>query len=281
MLALGAGDWQAQLLPGHGAAMARLTWRGRDILAPVPEGADPNASFAGAFLMAPWTNRLDQGRIAVDGVPWCLPVNRPRDRTAIHGLVRDRAWTVAQQDAAMAVLTLALDAPPFACDTRLEVGLSDAGLHLSLTLTARGDRPQPLGLGWHPWFARPPGTHLAFAARWRCRHDGRQLPVAAEPFGRLEGDEGTYLGLDTHFAGWDGEAVLRHPDGAAFRMRARGAWATNLQVFAPPGAPVLCVEPVSHLPDAPNRPVLAPLGPMAVLAPGETISGRLALSLLA
>lgn len=278
MLDLRAGDWQARLLPDRGAAMARLTWRGRDILAPLPEGADPNASFAGAFLMAPWTNRLDQGRIAVDGTAWCLAVNRPQDRTAIHGLLRDRAWTVEGSDASGAVLALALDAPPFRCVARLTVGLSAEGLALALSLTAQGDRPQPLGIGWHPWFARPPGTRLGFGARWRCRHDSRQLPVAAEPFDRLDGDEAAYLGLDTHFAGWDGDAAIRQPDGMTIRLAARGAWAGNLQVFAPPGAPVLCIEPVSHLPDAPNRPVLAPLGPLAVHAPGGTITGSLALS---
>jgi aldose 1-epimerase len=277
MLALAAGDWAASLLPARGAALGRLTWRGRDILAPLPEGADPNVSFAGAFLMAPWTNRLDRGRIAVGGTRWCLPVNRPQDRTAIHGLVRDHGWRVESVTGSEAVLSLDLDTAPFRCAARVRLSLSPGGVDLALALTARGDRPLPLGIGWHPWFARPPGTRLGFAARWRCRHDSRQLPVAAEPFDRLDGAETDCLGFDTHFAGWDGTATLRHPDGTTLRMAAQGAWATNLQVFAPPGTPVLCVEPVSHLPDAPNRPVLAPLGPMAMVAPGGTIGGRITL----
>jgi aldose 1-epimerase len=277
VLALAAGDWQAALLPARGAALLRLTWRGRDILAPVPEGADPNAAFAGAFLMAPWANRLDQGRIAAHGRVWRLAINRPQDRTAIHGLVRDHAWDVVRSEAAAARLCLALDAPPFALDARLALDLSESGLDLALSLTARGDQAQPLGLGWHPWFARSPGTRLGFAARWRCRHDARQLPATAEPFGRLDGAEESYLGLDTHFAGWDGAAVIRHPDGTTIRLAAQGAWAAGLQVFAPPDRPVLCVEPVSHLPDAPNRPVLAPLGPLAMVPPGGMIAGRLRL----
>ena len=70
--------------------------RGIDVLAPLPLGADPNASFAGAFLMAPWANRLDEGRLPVGGTTWHLPLNRPHDGTAIHGLVRDAAWTAAE-----------------------------------------------------------------------------------------------------------------------------------------------------------------------------------------
>ena len=277
MLHLAGAGWTAVLLPAQGAAVARLAWRGRAVLAPLPDGADPNATPAGAFVMLPWANRLDEGRIAIDGVPHRLPVNHPADRTAIHGLSRDRPWEVAERSAGAALLTQVLDDPalPFRYAAQLRLALTEAGAALDLSVTAQGGRPQPIGLGWHPWFARPPGTRLAFEARWRCRHDARQLPVAAEPFGRLDGDETAYAGLDTHFAGWDGRATLRHPDGTLFRLTATGAWAANLQVYAPPALQVLCVEPMSHVPDAPNRPALAPLGAMAVLRPGESLEGRL------
>jgi aldose 1-epimerase len=257
--------------------MARLDWRGREVLAPLPAGADPNAAPAGAFVMLPWANRLDAGRIRIDGREHRLPVNRPQDQTAIHGLARDRPWAVEAASAESAVLTQVLEDPalPFRYAARLEVALGEAGMALTLSVTARGTGPQPIGLGWHPWFARPPGTRLGFRAAWRCRHDARLLPVAAEPFPGLDGEEGAYLGLDTHFAGWDGEARLRHADGTTFRLHASGAWAANLQVYAPPALPVLCVEPMSHVPDAPNRPALAALGPMQVLRPGETLEGHL------
>ena len=99
-LALAGGDWEAVLLPEQGAAFARLACRGIDVLVPLPLGADPNASFGGAFLMAPWANRLDEGRLPVGGVTWHLPVNRPADDTAIHGLVRDMPWQVEESGAA-------------------------------------------------------------------------------------------------------------------------------------------------------------------------------------
>ena len=280
VLRLAGGGWAATLLPGQGAAVARLDWQGRAILAPLPEGADPNATRAGAFVMLPWANRLDAGRIGIAGALHHLPVNRAADRTAIHGLARDRPWVVEQAAPDAAALTQVLDDPalPLRYAARFRLALSSAGVALTLGVTARGDRPQPLGFGWHPWFACPPGTWLAFNARWRFRHDARRLPVAAEPFVRLDGEEVTLAGLDTHFAGWDGRATLRHPDGTLLRLDATGAWAGNVQVYKPPGVDALCVEPVSHVPDAPNRPVLAPLGPMAVLRPGETLEGRLLLT---
>ena len=129
-----------------------------------------------------------------------------------------------------------------------------------------------------PSFLRPPGTRLSFRAATRFARDARCLPVAEQPTDGLDGDEASYEGLDTHFAGWDGVAEIGRPDLRRLVLSATGAWAGNLQVFAPSGGRVLCVEPVSHVPDAPNRPALAKHGPMAVLPPGGTLSARLVMA---
>ncbi|TCZ62906.1 aldose epimerase family protein [Roseicella aquatilis] len=279
-LRLAGGAWEAVLLPAQGAAFARLAWRGTEVLAPLPSGADPNGSFAGAFLMAPWTNRLDEGRLPVGGTTWHLPVNRPADATAIHGLLRDAAWTVAESDGARAVLLQAGSAEPagvpWRWEARLEVALGAAGLVVGLTLGNAGALPFPFGCGWHPFFARPAGTRLRFAATTLFARDARCLPVAAQPSQGVDGGESAYEGLDTHFAGWDGVAEILRPD-LSLRLEAGGAWGGNLQVFAPTGSHILCVEPVSHVPDAPNRPDFARFGPLTLLAPGESLHASLRL----
>src|SRR3712207_1018859 len=123
---------------------------------------------------------------------------------------------------------------------------------------------------------RPPrSTLFPYTTLFRS---ARCLPVAAQPCAGVDGDEAAYEGLDTPFAGWDGAAEILRPDGLRLRLSATGAAARNLHVFAPRGDAVLCAEPVSHVPDAPNRPDLAPLGPMAMLAPGGTLAARIALS---
>jgi aldose 1-epimerase len=63
----------------------------------------------------------------------------------------------------------------------------------------------------------------------------------------------------------------------AFTMTAKGDFAAGVQVYAPAAQPVLCVEPVSHMPDAPNRAALAAAAPMRLLAPGEALSGSIRL----
>ncbi len=282
-LRLEGGGWTAALLPGQGGAMASLTFRGREVLAPLPLGADPNASFCGAFIMAPWANRLDRGLLPVAGIEYHLPINHPQDGTAIHGLSREHPWGVEAASPGHAVLAQVIDAAslglglPWRYAARFELALRGSGVEIALRLTNAAGLPFPFGLGWHPYFARPPGTRLRFHAGARLTRDARGLPVAVQPGTGLDGEEATYDGLDTHFTGWDGVAEIIRPD-LRLRLEAEGAWARNLQIFAPGGGNVLCVEPVSHVPDAPNRPEFAPCGPLVMLPPGGVLWARLTLA---
>ncbi|WP_137128322.1 aldose epimerase [Roseomonas sp. HF4] len=266
-----AAGWTARIRPRDGGGLAALRFARRDVLVPAPDGTPLGGPF-GAFWMIPWANRLDGGRLGGHR----LPINRPQDWTAIHGLSRDRAWQVAEHAADRLLLTQQVAFGPYRYAARLDHQAGPDGFALDLAVTNTGPSAMPFGAGWHPWFPRGPATHLAFRATHRCTHDARCLPIAARPDPGLDAVEAALLGLDTHFAGWDGTARLAWP-GLALAMTATGALAANLQVYAPQAAPVLCVEPSSHLPDAPNRPALAPLGPMQVLAPGETLAGRITL----
>jgi aldose 1-epimerase len=251
---IAGGGWAARLLPEQGGAFASLAWQGREVLAPLPSGADPNVNFAGAFVMAPWANRLDGGLLPVAGTTYHLPVNRPEDNTAIHGLLRDRPWRVEQAFAARCVLLQVLDDAalvaqagpeagriPWRCTTRLTVALGEAGVQVTLSLTNDAALPLPCGFGWHPFFLRPAGTGLRFHATALFARDARCLPIAVQPSDGVVGDEAAYEGLDTHFAGWDGEAEIIRPD-LRLQLSATGAWAHNLQVFAPGGSNVLCLD---------------------------------------
>lgn len=274
---LARGPWRLRLDPARGASFLALTHEGRDILAPAGPADDPSRGPRGAFWMAPWTNRLDGGRIAVGGVVHHMPITRPAENTALHGFARDAAWAVEAAEGGAARLACTIAHAPFAARMTLDIRLAGAGLAIAASLANIGTAPTPMGFGWHPWFARPPGTRLAFAARTVFGRDGRNLAIAPRPCAGLAGADRALDGLDTHFAGWDGRARLAHPDGFAFRLVATGAWAGNLQVYAPTGGGVLCVEPVTHAPDAANNPVAAAHGPMHVLAPGGALAAALRL----
>lgn len=273
---LRAGDWLLEILPEQGAAMARLDHAGRPVLQPLA-GRDPNDTPAGAFWMLPWTNRIDGGVFPWEGVAHRFPLTHPEEGNALHGLGRARPWQVASLSPHAVVLEQELAEAPFHYAARLGLSLAPEGLTLALTLRNTGATPCPMGMGWHPWLARPAGTSLEFAARHRFLKDERKLPVAVEVHAGVAGGEAEWLGSDDHFAGWDGHAVLRRPD-MLLTLQAEGDWGSNLQFYAPRRHPVLCLEPVTHVPDVINRPEFAEYGAMRVLAPGEALSARILLT---
>ncbi len=85
--------------------------------------------------------------------------------------------------------------------------------------------------------------------------------------------------LDNCFTGWDRTADIQAGP-ASLRIEASEAF-RQLQVFTPSWADFFCVEPVSHMPDAVNRPDLPADQAMHVLRPNETVSGTIRLVLTA
>jgi aldose 1-epimerase len=266
------GDWQALICPEQGAAFSRLQWRGRDVLVPTPEGARHPGSY-GAFWMLPWANRLDGGRIAGQA----MPINRAAEASAIHGLARDRPWEVTSAAPNQARLKQRVSVTPFDYTAQLVLSLDADGLLMEMECRHEGTAPAPYGMGWHPWFIRSAATSLHLNATQRANHTARRLPESFAPCTGIAADEAALIGLDNFFAGWDGVARLITPAGI-ITLTATGDFAAGVQVYAPPTQPVICVEPVSHMPDAPNRPALAAAAPMRLLAPGQSLRGTIRLT---
>ena len=266
------GDWQALICPEQGAAFSSLQWRGHDVLVPTPEGARHPGSY-GAFWMLPWANRLDGGRFAGHA----MPINRMAEDTAIHGLARGLHWEVISAASDQVVLQQRLTFAPFDYTARLAVLLDVHGVLMEMFLRHEGAASAPYGMGWHPWFTRSAATSLHLNATQRANHTARGLPESLMPCTGIAADEAGLIGLDNFFAGWDGLARLITPAGI-ITLTATGDFAAGVQVYAPPMQPVICVEPVSHIPDAPNRPALAAAAPMRLLAPGQSLHGTIRLT---
>jgi aldose 1-epimerase len=266
------GDWQAVICPEQGAAFSSLQWRGRDVLVPAPEGARHPGSY-GAFWMLPWANRLDGGRIAGQA----MPSNRAAEASAIHGLARDRPWEVTSAAPNQARLKQRVSVTPFDYTAQLVLSLDADGLLMEMECRHEGAAPVPYGMGWHPWFARSAETSLHLNAAQCAKHTVRGLPESLTPCTSIAADEAGLIGLDNFFAGWDGVARFTIPDGT-ITLTVTGDFAAGVQVYAPPTQPVICVEPVSHMPDAPNRPALAAAAPMRLLAMGQSLRGTIRLT---
>lgn len=279
-LTLAAAGYRVVIDPAHGASVLSADWTDTDgrehaVLAPLET---PEIKLnAGCFVMAPFANRIEAGRFSFDGREVQLPLNNPAEGMASHGFSRGRTWRVEAVDAASATLVDEVSQDDIAYRYRVteRVEVSAEGIFIGLTVRNIGRAPLPFGIGLHPWFPRTAGVTLQFDAKGHYDRDARGLP-----FGALRGDPLFVAGdvplsgmerVDAAFVGWDREARIRRPeDGITITLRATGAF-RYLHVFVPEDREIFCAEPVSHLPDAINRPALE--GQMQVLAPDEEMSG--------
>src|SRR5690606_29295213 len=115
--------------------------------------------------MVPYANRIPGNRFAFDGAVHEVRPNNPPEPVNVHGDGWRSAWRVAEQGDAGAVLTFeSRHKTPFDYRATQTFSLADNQLTVGLNVENLGPRPMPFGLGLHPWFARRPGSKLAFKA---------------------------------------------------------------------------------------------------------------------
>lgn len=167
LVALESPHGTAVLSPATGASLRSLKARSGSREVELLSGGDGVLDVTrlplgtGSFIMAPWPNRIRDGRLVTADGEYRLPID---DHVhAIHGTVRGRAWDVVGQSDTRAVLETDLLPPwPFRGRVIYEVELVGQGLLQTLTIeAAASERPFPSGFGWHPWFRRRLGTHDA------------------------------------------------------------------------------------------------------------------------
>ncbi len=113
---------------------------------------------------------------------------------------------------------------------------------------------------------------LRFGPRYRAAGFGP--PAAADDY-----STGKPLPAETavSFIDWDGVAVLTNPEsGLALTIRASDTLRHPV-LWTPAGVPFVCLEPQSHAIGAPSEAIVREATPMTMLAPGEEMSGWMAL----
>ena len=265
-LTLAANGWQAVAMPGAGGLLASLTLDGVEVLRTMPAGiADPLQS--ACFPLVPYANRVASSSFPCAEGTVHLPRNFLPETSSLHGLGWENAWEVAASSSFKCALEHRhgglgpapwsgdLTDWPWAYHAQQRVRLGPQGCAITIDVTNRSNRPMPAGLGLHPYFRRRPETTLQFAASGLVMVDERLIPTGDLAAPGLFGDFASGAGLpadtiDHCYAGWDGVAVIED-DLGTITITARGA--PHLHVYAPADGSALCLEPVSHLPDALNQ----------------------------
>lgn len=263
---LRAGELRLALRPDLGGSIAGL-WHG-DL--PVLRSSEPAAletsRQAACYPLAPYSNRLGYRRFRWAGQDHTTAPNFGDSPHSVHGIAWQRPWTVASAGTSDAELVLehAGDAGwPFAFALRQRFVLSAGALEVHLGFTNTAPAPQPVGLGWHPYFPKRPRSRLHIELTDRWESDASGLPTRKVPQPGIDGDV-AHLGFDHCFEGWRGPARLRD-EKLSLRLTSSLPY---LVVYTPAVQPYYCVEPVSHVSNAIHMADPAAHGLRSV-APGE------------
>lgn len=150
------GKYEA-IIASIGATLRSLTADGRDLV--VPFDADEVRPAYRGVTLAPWPNRVVDGRYSFNGVQQQLALTEPARGHALHGLAcwldfRPETYVDASPNH---VELFAMIEPQagYPHRIRLEVAyrLDDDGLHTTVTATNMGPSAAPYGTGPHPYLA--------------------------------------------------------------------------------------------------------------------------------
>ena len=142
-----------------GASLRSLTSHGRNLV--VPFDADKLRPLYRGATLAPWPNRVVDGRYSFAGTEYQLPINEVARGHALHGLVVWQDWNVDSQSESTATLSTAVvpqDGYPFHVALVLDLVLDAEGLHTTLTASNLGEQPAPYGCAPHPYLTAGAGT---------------------------------------------------------------------------------------------------------------------------
>ncbi|HEY9306685.1 MAG TPA: aldose 1-epimerase family protein [Microbacterium sp.] len=274
--ALRAGDYEA-VVASVGATLRSLTYRGRDLVVPF-EADEVRPAHRGATL-APWPNRVVDGRYSFGGRDFQLPLTEPARSHALHGLATwldFEAIDKGPDHVTLAAVIQPQTAYPWRIVVTTTFALGPDGLTQSVTAHNESDEPAPWGTGPHPylvagdgrvdgWTLELPATQVLAVTADRLIPTGLVAVDAedperfdfrsARPIGSAEIDH-AYSGL-TRDA--DGTATVRVTDAAGSGVQmswdAACPWVQVHTADKPDAAQSrlgLAVEPMTCAPDAFN-----------------------------
>jgi aldose 1-epimerase len=231
-LPLSHRDYRAEIAT-VGATLRALRHRDRDLVVPF-DADEVRPAYRGATL-APWPNRIVDGRYRLGDAGLQLPLTEPARGHALHGLV---AWTdfaerAVEPDRVVLAATIEPQTGyPFRVEVEVEYRLDGDGLAQTVTARNLGADTAPWGTGPHPYLVGGAGrvddwTLLLPASEVLTVTEDRLIPSGVEP-------------IDAH-SEWDfrtprqiGEVFIDH----AFTGLARAEDLAEVRVTASDGTGV-------------------------------------------
>lgn len=153
-----SGAYEAEIA-SVGASLRALRSEGRDLIVPF-EADEVRPGFRGAVL-APWPNRIVDGRYSFAGIDYELGLTEPQRHHALHGFVGWQEFAPTSQESDAVTLAATIE-PQTAYPWRIRVEttyrLGADGLTQTVRAVNVGADAAPYGTGPHPYLVAGSGA---------------------------------------------------------------------------------------------------------------------------
>lgn len=246
-----------------------------------PYDEDTVSPLGDGLILVPWPNRIAQGRWNLDEQVQQLDITEPKTGNAIHGLLRNTAYTVTDQGDDFVELQATVfpqHGYPFLLDTSVRYELvpqhqddsAPWGLVVTHTVSYRGEGRAPVAIGAHPYVrvAEEPTSDLILKTSAESVYvtDERKIPTEKIPvsgqYDLRDGRQVGQLSLDHGFGDLSlaesgrYEHVLEAQNGETVTVWGDHNFA-YVQIFTPDNFPTgvgkaVAIEPMTAPADAFN-----------------------------
>jgi aldose 1-epimerase len=290
---LASGEF-ATVAPAAGAHVSELVlYRKGDLMRVLrgyteDSGLKDHKGYRSARLM-PFPNRIQNGQYSFMGKTYQLPINRPSEGHAIHGLLFNKPFFVHEMTTGPESARLGMhyeypgDVPgyPFTFRVELTYSLLPGGFRSQLKVSNTGNSPMPFGDGWHPYFeltGKADAWSLKLPPAELLELDeskiptGNSIPFTAFEARRKIGDQVMDIALKLIPHGQVVTEVFDPQSRATL-----GVWQETgpgkynfLQIYIPAARDCIAIEPMTCAPNAFNN----NMG-LIVLEPGQSMEAAL------
>lgn len=283
---LTSGDYRVAL-SRTGAALVQLKHQGLNYC-PERPSAELVSRYHGSVI-APWANRIRDGRYEYRGTSYQVAVNEKALGNSLHGLSASVDWEVtglSKSGCRFASIVGETSGYPWRIELMADYELSEEGLSLSFTARNLSEQTAPFSWAFHPYFqlpeAAPQQWMLTLGASNYVAVDERLLPAATEAVSRefdfRAGSNCCLIGLDHCFGGFQPGETITATLSAEAGKSLEISWDQSspwVQLHHPAATPAtLVIEPQSAPPDAFNSQV-----DLVELQPGEQYQAKIQISI--
>lgn len=261
----------AKIYNNHGASLQELSLNGNNVI----ENLEPltyDVTYASSILF-PFANRIKDGTYIYKGEKHQFETNHKVENNAMHGLVFNKPFKVSEKNISdtSATVVLEYDEPndsigfPYTYNIQLKYIFTQNAVNLVVTAKNTSQKTFPFTLGWHPYFLSDNlyESVLNFNSTKKVLMKNRNITDGFKDIEPINDFHIKDQKLDDCWILDSNEITFKTPK---YQLTMNSSAENNfLQVYTPPKANNIAIEPTTGVSDSFNNKI-----GLQILKPNET-----------